>query len=366
MKRSTLIWMLTLATTTLATPAFATTDDHSNRCHGATVLRQNDSLPGDIDRAGDKDSFSIWIPGSSPVNVRLYTEGHIDTLGRLFDSRCREVRRDDDSGHSYNFAMGVQLHPGQYFVSVEHYNRHRAHGSYDVFFELHQSSHACSSHYAPVCGDDGFTYSNQCHLDRTGGHKAYDGACRADHGDVCGDSSQCVPGLQCVFPTLPGGAIPIAGTCERRHSRHEPNNTCHDATRLRSGDHVNATIDYPGDVDVYRFDLPQPRQSCVCVQSPCQCPGDDDIYLDLFQTDGRLPTKPIFRDAWCRPIRAFMLEDHRNGPFWGVIAYMQAHRQALGGTVYVEVRHESSHGTGHYQFESLPLVHRHGRIYLRR
>lgn len=364
--RTTMNWMLALASIALAAPAFAAVDDHADFCGRATVLRQNDTVAGRIDYGGDKDFFSIFVSGGSPVNARIYTEGTTDTLGRIFDSRCREVRRDDDSGHSYNFAMGVQLHPGQYFVSVEHYNRHRSHGSYDIFFEVHGASHSCPSHYAPVCGTDGFTYSNQCNLDRVGGHKAYDGSCRADRGDVCGDSSQCAPGLQCVFPALPGGAIPIAGTCERRQGHHEPNNSCHNATRLRPGAIVNASIDHPGDVDVYRFDLPQPNQSCVCVMSPCHCPGSQDIFLDLFQTGGHLPTKPVFRDAHCRPIPPFLLEDHHNGSFWGVLAYMQSHHRALGGTVYVEVRHESLHGTGHYQFQSVPLVHRSGQLYHRR
>ncbi|MDG2304051.1 MAG: hypothetical protein P8R42_05235 [Candidatus Binatia bacterium] len=181
---------------------------------------------------------------------------------------------------------------------------------------------------------------------------------------MCGDSSQCTPGLECIFPTLPGGAIPIADTCERRQNRQNPNNTCHNATRVRPGDVVDARLDYPGDVDVYKLAPPQPNQSCVCVQSCCHCPGDD-LYLDLIQTNGHLPTKRIFRDAWCRPIQAFLQEDPRHGPFWSVVVYFRAHWHALGGAVYVEVRHESSHGTGHYEFESTPLLHRNDRLYLR-
>ena len=74
-----------------------------------------------------------------------------------------------------------------------------------------------------------------------------------------------LPASRCIFPTLPGGAIPIADTCERRQNRQNPNNTCHNATRVRPGDVVDARLDYPGDVDVYKL-APPAAESELCVR----------------------------------------------------------------------------------------------------
>lgn len=76
-----------------------------------------------IDYAGDVDVFRFTL--SAPAYVSAWTEGAVDTVGSILDSRGSAIVANDDADWSAsadnNFGLTRQLQPGTYFVQVGHF-----------------------------------------------------------------------------------------------------------------------------------------------------------------------------------------------------------------------------------------------------
>ena len=74
-----------------------------------------------IDYAGDVDLYRFTI--SATTTVHVWSEGSIDTVGSILDSRGVNIEaNDDETSASTNFGITRSLDPGTYFVQVTHWD----------------------------------------------------------------------------------------------------------------------------------------------------------------------------------------------------------------------------------------------------
>ena len=115
-----------------------TQDDHGNTTATATLVTIGHVIEGEIDESDDIDMFEISISQSGELKV--HTQGSLDTVGWIIDEDGTEIATDDDSGIGLNFSMSVEVEPGTYFVKIESY------GSNTGEYELHTEFVAGDDH----------------------------------------------------------------------------------------------------------------------------------------------------------------------------------------------------------------------------
>lgn len=95
----------------------STVDDHGDDATSASTLLVNSNETGVLGTADDIDVFEIVL--SEDGELKIYTEGTIDTNGRLFNLETSVDVADDDSADNENFEIAHDLTAGTYYVEVK-------------------------------------------------------------------------------------------------------------------------------------------------------------------------------------------------------------------------------------------------------
>ena len=121
-------------------------DDHDDSSSGATVISLNSSVSGVIDTGDDVDYFEVVLTQNG--DLIIYTEGSLDTKGRLEDSSGSTLASNDDAGSSNNFSISSSLDSGTYYIRVESYSSRT--GEYTLYTEFEEEQIAPAIPSAPI------------------------------------------------------------------------------------------------------------------------------------------------------------------------------------------------------------------------
>jgi hypothetical protein len=93
-------------------------DDHGTGCDSATTISdpRGTTLIGELSVYADGDYFLINTPSSG--HITAYTNGEIDTYGKLFDADGILLQEDSNDGSGYNFLISQELEAGTYCLQV--------------------------------------------------------------------------------------------------------------------------------------------------------------------------------------------------------------------------------------------------------
>ena len=189
---------LSVGAYTLTVQTDTITDIHSDTTATATPISLGDSINGEL-HSGDVDYFRIEV--TSTVDVSIFTEGTIDTIGWLSDGSFPFLAFDDDAGISDNFRILERLDPGTYYIGVRGFSAFSV-GAYTLTIQM--------ENYIPfVCPDSKFNdplYGCQWHLKAT----EQNGAALEEDINV-----------ESVWGTYKGNGIHIAVVDNGMHFAHE-------------------------------------------------------------------------------------------------------------------------------------------------
>lgn len=88
--------------------------------------------PANIGVPGEEDLFKFTVTSGGRHTIE--TDGQTDVLMKLFgpNSQTSMIAEDDDGGVGLNARIVADIIPGQYFVSIRHFNKARGTGSYGI------------------------------------------------------------------------------------------------------------------------------------------------------------------------------------------------------------------------------------------
>lgn len=100
----------------------------------ASAISPNGSVGAFFSSGDDVDWYRLDI--SSAAQLLVYTEGRLDTLLTLYDSRGNEIADNDDSGDGYNARISLFVPEGPVYIKVDNYEESR--GAYTLFVQLRE------------------------------------------------------------------------------------------------------------------------------------------------------------------------------------------------------------------------------------
>ena len=112
--------------------------DDNNTPETATQLTLNTSLTEEIYPGDDIDYFSVKV--EQPGQLKLWTTGSLDTIGKLENSKGNILISDDDDGEDTNFSIVFDSSSGIYYLRVE--SNDRTTGDYTVYSEFEKTFRA--------------------------------------------------------------------------------------------------------------------------------------------------------------------------------------------------------------------------------
>lgn len=332
-------------------------DDHGDSCSSATSVGLNSSIGGQIEAGGDQDYFRIQVPAGGTLTVS--TSGTTDTFGNLRDSQCISFAADDDRGAGFNFLIVQAVNPGTYYVSVRHYSSLGT-GSYTLNVQFTADSSgddhgdSCSTATAleangslegriDAGGDNDFfridiPSTGTLTLFTTGNTDTF-GSLRNSLCSALTSDDDSGSGLNFyIRRTIAAGTYYVSvrhyssvGTGHytlvsqfESGQAGDQGNTCSTATAVGLDSSTNGSIDFDGDFDFFRLEIPSEGTLTATTS------GSTDTFGNLY-------------DAAC-----IVLQSDDDS---GVDLNFRIRRSVQAGTYFVSVRHFDPSGRGTYVLE---------------
>ena len=105
-------------------------DDHGGSISSATSVGVPSATNGAINYMGDSDFFQFTLTTQKEITV--VTTGNTDTVGYLRDINGGLIASNDNSNGNANFTITRNLLPGTYFVEVRHFDSNVFSGNYQL------------------------------------------------------------------------------------------------------------------------------------------------------------------------------------------------------------------------------------------
>ena len=262
------------------------TDDHGNTQTDATLVAQSSSTPGNIEEAGDVDMFRIDVKGFGDLTVQ--SSGTTDTLGELIDASGVSLRTDD-SALRPNFQITYAVVPGTYFVKVRH-GISTSTGSYQLLSSFTRTAAIAVTPSTQTVAASGGSISFN-----TISNTAWAWACSDSSWVLTNESTEQFGGQTFTFEILPNPTLSArsatitlttaAGSVSHTISQVAANADDHGnqtttASTLPPNASLAGNIDFHGDVDVFKINLPTSGELTL------KTTGSIDTYGQLLDATG--------------------------------------------------------------------------------
>jgi hypothetical protein len=301
-------------------------DDHGNIASQATIIDQISSTAGNIEEAGDVDMFRINVKGFGDLTVQTF--GTTDTLGELIDASGVSLAAND-SALNPNFQITYAVAPGTYFVKVRH-GIPTSTGSYQLLSSFTRTAAIAVAPSTQTVAASGGSISFN-----TISNTVWSWACSDSSWVLTNESTEQFGGqtFTCEIlpnPTLSARSATItlttaAGSVSHTISQVAANADDHGnqtttASTLPPNASLAGNIDFHGDVDVFKINLPTSGELTL------KTTGSLDTYGQLLDATGN---EIAFND------------DHQDRNF-------TINRSLSAGTYFIKVSNFGAKTTGAY------------------